>query len=82
MTRTRDADVLGLLVFLQHFELDRDNGRRRGRAFLDALREFHPPEPESSALFSIFRDPALTRRAAAPVPSGRPAFSRCSPLAR
>jgi hypothetical protein len=48
MTRTRDADVLGLLVFLQHFALFRDNSRRRGRAFLDALREFHPPEPDST----------------------------------
>ena len=48
MTKTRDADVLGLLVFLQYFALDRDNGRRRGRAFLDALREFHPPDPEPS----------------------------------
>jgi hypothetical protein len=48
LTRTRDADVLGLLVFLQYFALDRDNGRRRGRAFLDALREFHPPAPEPS----------------------------------
>jgi hypothetical protein len=48
MTKTRDADVLGLLIFLQHFALFRDNGRRRGRAFLDALREFHPPAPESS----------------------------------
>jgi hypothetical protein len=48
MTKTRDADVLGLLVFLQHFALYRDNGRRRGRAFLDALREFHPPDPEPS----------------------------------
>jgi hypothetical protein len=48
MTKTRDADVLGLLVFLQHFALYRDNGRRRGRAFLDALREFHPPDPVPS----------------------------------
>ncbi|MCU1237436.1 MAG: hypothetical protein JWP63_5403 [Candidatus Solibacter sp.] len=47
MTKTRDADVLGLLVFLQHFELDRNNGRRRGRAFLDALRYFYSPEPEA-----------------------------------
>ena len=39
ITRTRDADVLGLLVFLQHFELHQNNGRRRGRAFLDALRQ-------------------------------------------
>ena len=48
MTKTRDADVLGVLVFLQYFALDRDNGRRRGRAFLHALREFHPPAPETS----------------------------------
>ena len=49
LTKTRDADVLGLLVFLQHFELDRNNGRRRGRAFLDSLRGFYadaaPPSP-------------------------------------
>ena len=48
MTKTRDADALGLLVFLQHLALNCDNGRRRGRAFLDALREFHPPAPEPS----------------------------------
>lgn len=53
MTRTRDGDVLALLVFLQHFELDRNNGRKRGRAFLDALRSFYesaapPPETGSS----------------------------------
>jgi hypothetical protein len=42
-TRTRDGDVLKMLVFLQHFALDRNNGRRRGRAFLDALRGFYPP---------------------------------------
>jgi hypothetical protein len=49
MTKTRDADVIGLLVFLQHFALYQDNGRRRGRAFLQALREFHPPASEASA---------------------------------
>jgi hypothetical protein len=49
LTKTRDADVLGLLVFLQHFAISRDNGRRRGRAFLDGLREFYPEEPEASA---------------------------------
>jgi hypothetical protein len=48
LTKTRDADVLGLLVFLQHFALNCDNGRRRGRAFLDALRELQPPAPEPS----------------------------------
>lgn len=42
MSRTRDATVLGVLVFLQHFELDRNNGRRRGRAFLHALLWLYP----------------------------------------
>jgi hypothetical protein len=54
MTRTRDADVLGLLVFLQHFELNQNNGRRRGRAFLDALRNFYtPPASEPPAASSL-----------------------------
>jgi hypothetical protein len=43
VTRTRDAQVLGLLVFLQRLELDRSNGRRLGRAFLDFLRSFFAP---------------------------------------
>ncbi len=38
MSRTRDGDVLVVLVFLQRLELDRSNGRPRGRAFLDSLR--------------------------------------------
>ena len=42
MTRTRDADLLGLLVFLERLELDRNNGRPRGRAFLDLLRGLQP----------------------------------------
>jgi hypothetical protein len=41
MTKTRDADVLGILVFLQRVELDRNNGRRRGRAFLDSIRRVY-----------------------------------------
>jgi hypothetical protein len=45
VTRTRDAQVLGLLVFLQRLELDRNNGRRLGRAFLDFLRTFFAPQP-------------------------------------
>jgi hypothetical protein len=48
MPKTRDADVLGLLVFLQRLELDRNNGRRRGRAFIDLLRGFYVP-PSSNA---------------------------------
>jgi hypothetical protein len=58
MTRTRDADVLGLLVFLQHFEMDRNNGRKRGRAFIDALHRFHgdmtpPQEPDRGSSLVI-----------------------------
>ncbi len=41
MTRTRDSDVLGLLVFLARVERDRNNGRRRGRSFIDGLRGFY-----------------------------------------
>jgi len=46
VTRTRDADVLGILAFLQRVEFDHNNGRRRGRAFLDALSTYSSePEP-------------------------------------
>jgi hypothetical protein len=38
MVRTRDSDVLRMLVFLQRLALDRNNGRPRSRAFLDSLR--------------------------------------------
>jgi hypothetical protein len=53
MTRTRDGDILALLVFLRHFELDRNNGRKRGRAFIGALRDFYaemaPPHPDAAS---------------------------------
>lgn len=42
----RDADVLGILVFLERLELQHNNGRRRGRAFLDFLRAYLPEAPE------------------------------------
>ena len=46
LTRTRDTDVLGSLAFLQRLEYDRNNGRKRGRAFLDFLRsQFGEPQP-------------------------------------
>src|SRR5262249_30099545 len=45
MARTRDAQVLALLVFLQRVELDRNNGRRRGRAFIDSIRRLYPDSP-------------------------------------
>ncbi len=42
----RDADVLGVLVFLQRVELKLNNGRKRGRAFLDFLRQQITPVAE------------------------------------
>jgi len=55
MTHTRDTDILGLLVFLQRLELDNNNGRKRGRAYMDFLRGFFPdeagePAPAASSL--------------------------------
>ena len=56
-SRTRDADVLGVLVFFQRLELTQSNGRRRGRAFLGTLQGFYagspvpgPSEPSSLIL--------------------------------
>jgi hypothetical protein len=46
VAHTRDKQVLGLLVFLQRLELDRNNGRRLGRAFIDFLRGFFAPSRE------------------------------------
>jgi hypothetical protein len=44
-SRTRDGDILTLLVFLYRMALDRDNKRSRGKAFLDFLRlHFEPSE--------------------------------------
>ncbi|MBV8730904.1 MAG: hypothetical protein JO336_13950 [Acidobacteriia bacterium] len=38
MPRTRDADILYSLVFWKRLEFERNNGRRRGRAFIDLVR--------------------------------------------
>jgi hypothetical protein len=40
----RDKDVLGILVFLQRLEIQHNNGRPKGRAFIDFLRGFFPPD--------------------------------------
>ena len=57
MSRTRDADLLGLLVFLERLEVDRNNGRPRGRAFLDLLRGLQSEStdggPDSSPRVSL-----------------------------
>jgi hypothetical protein len=49
ISKTRDSDVLGLLVFLQRLEYDRNNGRQRGRAFVDFLNAFYPGAPAPSS---------------------------------
>lgn len=45
MTTIRDMDVLGALVFLQRLEFTRNNGRKRGRAFLAFLAGQFPSVP-------------------------------------
>lgn len=46
----RDQDVLGTLVFWQRMEWQRDNGRRKGRAFIDSLIGLLPPPPPQENL--------------------------------
>jgi len=51
-SKTGASTVLLALVFLQRLELDRNNGRQRGRAFLNLLWDFYgaPPKESSSSL--------------------------------
>ena len=54
MTKTRDLDVMRLLVFFERMALDSNNGRPRCRAFLDALRMFQPvAKPAANAAPSL-----------------------------
>jgi hypothetical protein len=47
-TALRDAEILGILVFLERIELHQQNGRPRGRAFVDYLRVHFPTEPRAA----------------------------------
>jgi hypothetical protein len=49
----RDSDVLGVFVFLQRLELQKNNRRDKSRAFIDFLREFFPPEPPKEETSSL-----------------------------
>ena len=49
MHTLRDADILGVLVFLQRLEFQYANGRRRGRAFYDFLNSHFPASAEPDA---------------------------------
>lgn len=40
----RDRDLLGVLVFWQRMEWRQNNGRRKGRAFIESLFSLLPPE--------------------------------------
>lgn len=42
METVRDVDMLGILVFLQRLEISNNNGRGRGRAFMDFLLSHFP----------------------------------------
>lgn len=46
----RDAEVLGVFTFLQRTELQENNGRKKGKAFLDLLRRQFPQDPVSPPL--------------------------------
>jgi len=41
LPKTRDTDVLGILVFFARLEVDRNNGRPKGRAFIGLLNGFY-----------------------------------------
>jgi hypothetical protein len=48
-TQIRDAEILGVLVFLERVGLHQKNGRPRGRAFIDYLRAFFPQKQAGAA---------------------------------
>lgn len=45
----RDRDILGVMVFWQRMEFQRNNGRRRGRAFMESLFALLPPPGDEDA---------------------------------
>jgi hypothetical protein len=53
MHQIRDADVLGVFAFLQRMEIQQNNGRRLGRAFLDFLRVHFPLQDEPGPAQSL-----------------------------
>jgi|HubBroStandDraft_6_1064221.scaffolds.fasta_scaffold19703_4 hypothetical protein len=46
----RDAEILGILVFLERVGLHQRNGRPRGRAFIDYLRGYFPQKQATPAV--------------------------------
>ena len=48
-----DAPVLGVFAFLQRLEIQHNNGRPKGRAFIDFLRQFFPANPPAAEPASL-----------------------------
>jgi hypothetical protein len=48
-TAIRDAEILGVLVFLERVSLLHNTGRPKGRSFIDYMRGHFPVKQESSA---------------------------------
>ena len=48
-TSIRDVEILGMLVFLDRVAVHQDNGRPRGRAFIDYLRAVFPMKSDGPA---------------------------------
>jgi hypothetical protein len=48
-SKSGNSAVLLVLVFLQRLELDRNNGRARGRAFLNVLWDFYGAPPAEAS---------------------------------
>jgi hypothetical protein len=48
-TAIRDAEILGVLVFLERISLLQNSGRPKGRSFIDYMRANFPQKQESSA---------------------------------
>jgi len=53
MQTLRDADMLGVLVFLERIQLQYANGRRRGRAFYDFLNSQFPAQTPAAVNASV-----------------------------
>ncbi len=60
MHSVRDADILGVLVFLERFEIKYANGRRRGRAFFDFMCRYFLTAPAEEGPLSGVATSRLT----------------------
>lgn len=49
MNTLRDSEILGVLVFLERLQMQHNNGRRRGRAFLHFLLRHATPQQSALA---------------------------------